>query len=100
MFILDHGDLFLRFVLYYDHTAFSAFSASYAHWISYFDPPLFTLVDKGSNIAATKTKIKLHEKHYQLCPIPVEAPWSLEWNERSHHCLHKAIDRLINKKMI
>lgn len=61
MVILDHGEMFLRCVIPHNRTALTAFSAYYAHWISYFDSPVFTIVDRGCNLSATEIKNELHE---------------------------------------
>ena len=60
-----------------------------------FDSPTFTIVDRGSNLAAELMKEKLHDVESQLLPIPVEAPWGIGLNERSHRYLHKSIYSLL-----
>lgn len=93
--MIDHSDMLLRLKMLPNRTAEAAFNAYLSRWISVFDSPMFTIVDRGSNLAAEYMKDKLHDVDSQLLPIPVEAPWGIGLNERSHRYLHKSFDRLL-----
>lgn len=56
---------------------------------------MFTIVDRGSNLAAEYMKDKLHDVDSQLLPIPFEALWGIGLSERPHRYIHKSIDRLL-----
>lgn len=90
--------MFLRCVLLQNRTAVTTFSSYFSHWISYFDSPVFTVVDRGSNLASSEMKTYLNLIQSQLCTIPTEAPRSLGANERSHQYSHQATDLLINQQ--
>ena len=92
--MLDAGDVMLRLKHIPTDSARNAFSAYFTRWISIFDSPVFTIVDRGRNLTNDYMVSQLHLLQSQLCPIPTEAPWSIGTNERSHGFLHRAIDKL------
>ncbi|MEM1282625.1 MAG: hypothetical protein AAGG81_03645 [Chlamydiota bacterium] len=93
--ILDTGDKLLRLVHIEDDSAKTSFEQYVRRWISIFDAPIYTVVDRGTNLAATYMVNNLHRFNSQLISIPTEAPWSLGHNERSHRYIHSAIDKIL-----
>ena len=95
--ILDDADMMLRLKKLDNRSALIAFHAYFTKWIAYFDAPNFTIVDRGSNLASKLMSEELRKLHSQLCSIPTESPWSIGSNERSHHFIHRAMDKLLEK---
>ena len=93
--MLDAGDIMIRLKKIDDESAQAAFSAYFSRWISIFDAPVFTIVDRGRNLTNKYMAEKLRSVNSQLCPIPTEAPWSIGNNERSHGFLHRILDKMI-----
>jgi len=91
--MLDAGDMMLRLARLSNDSARTAFNAYLSRWMSIFDAPIFTFVDRGTNLTNKYMAENLRYFESQLCPIPTEAPWTIGTNERSHRFLHKAIDR-------
>lgn len=58
--MLDHGNMFIGCALLPDRSSNYAFHTYFSHWISYFDAPYFTVVDRGSNLASTVMRENLH----------------------------------------
>ena len=50
--MLDTGDKILRLADFVDDSAESSFIPYCRRWISMFDAPYFTVVDRGTNLAA------------------------------------------------
>lgn len=48
--MLDAGDMMLRLFRIANGSARTAFSAYLTRWISIFDRPIFTIIDRGSNL--------------------------------------------------
>ena len=94
--MLDAGDMMLRLKKLDNESAQTAFSAYFSRWISIFDSPVFTIVDRGRNLTNKLMGDELRAVHSQLCPIPTEAPWSIGNNERSHAFLHRILNKLIS----
>ena len=93
--MLDTGDKLLRLSHIIDDTAKTSYNCYFRRWISIFDAPIFTVVDRGTNLAAKYMAEKLNLIQSQLIPIPTEAPWSLGHNERSHRYIYIAIDKIM-----
>lgn len=89
--MLDAGDMLLRLAKLKDDSACTAFNAYLSHWLRIFDSPVFTYVDRGTNLTNKYMTDNLRHFDFQLCLIPAESPWSIGTNERSHRFLHKAI---------
>ena len=92
--ILDAGDMMIRLKEIRNESAKEAFSAYFCRWISIFDSPIFTIVDRGRNLTNDYMSEQLRLVNSQLCPIPTEAPWSIGNNERSHGFIHRVLDKL------
>lgn len=63
----------------------------------YFEELLFSVVERGTNIAAKYMVDQLKHHQYQDVPILTEAPWSLVQNKRLHRILHNAFDNIIDQ---
>lgn len=94
--MLDAGDMLLRLQNLRDDSARTALNDYLSRLLSIFDAPIFTVVDRGTNLANKYMADNLRYFESQLCSIPTEAPWSIGNNERSHRFLHKAISRTIS----
>lgn len=92
---LDHGDMFFCCAQLTDRSAVTTFQSYHTNWISYFDAPCFTVVDRGSSLACTEMPTNIHSLQLQLFSVSIESPWSLGANEQSHQFLQKAIDFLL-----
>ena len=92
--MLDAGDMMIRLKHIQNDSARTAFSAYFSRWISIFDTPVYTIVDRERNLTNEFMKSQLRIIQSQLCPIPTEAPWSIGNNERSHGFIHRVLDKL------
>ena len=93
--MLDTGDKMMRLSNLENDLAETSFNHYFGRWISLFDAPHYTVVDRGTNLAAQYMADQLRPLQSQLCPIPTEAPWSIGQNERSHAFIHGAIDKIL-----
>ena len=98
--MLDAGDMMIRLKQLHDDSAKSAFSAYFNRWISIFDSPVYTIVDRGRNLTNEFMASQLRTLQSQFCPIPTEAPWSIGNNERSHGFILRAIDKLEQSSLL
>lgn len=74
----------------------TSFTHYFSGWISIFDTPVYTVVDRSTNLAAQYIADQLRDLQSQRFPIPREAPRGLGHNERSHGFIHGAIDKIIS----
>lgn len=79
--ILDHGNMMPRLQNLPNSSAATASSANIDRWISIFDAPVFTVVDRRSNLANQLMTESLCNLDSHLCPMPTEATWSLGRND-------------------
>lgn len=85
--MFEHNDMLLRLKMLHNRTTEEAFKALLSRWISVFDSPMFTIVNRESDLASEYMKDELHNVDSELLPIPVEGPWGIGLNKRSHRYL-------------
>lgn len=81
LFMHDTGYKLNRISLLENDIAKIEHDAYFIRWISIIDLPIFTVVYRGTNLAAKYMVDQLQNHQSQVLPIPTEAPWSLGKND-------------------
>lgn len=72
--LLETREKMIRLSILEDETASSYFQKYFSRWMSIFDGPVYTVVDRRTNIAAKYIPEQLRSFQTELCTIPTEAP--------------------------